>query len=192
MRICNWCVLFLALFGGMTVFADLEYRYAAQAQYTMTEYNRIFDRAAEDALNGGVLEEYADGSVRMDGEKVAERFAEQTAFVLDLTTEAERERLRQRMAFQCVVNEADGLSAEKSGEIQSELEEKLAAHTSLQGKKYLLLLASSDGEEWVQNLKNRAFYSFLELPDSCDYPWSALLGDGVRYAFSGAELVKRE
>ena len=36
-----------------------------EAQYTMEEYNRIFDRAAEDALTDQLQEEYWDGSLKI-------------------------------------------------------------------------------------------------------------------------------
>jgi len=50
MKISNWCILFSVLFCGMILYTDLRFRYTMEAQYTMEEYNRIFDRAAEDAL----------------------------------------------------------------------------------------------------------------------------------------------
>ena len=50
MKISNWCILFSVLFCGMILYTDLRFRYTMEAQYTMEEYNRIFDRAAYDAL----------------------------------------------------------------------------------------------------------------------------------------------
>ena len=91
MKISNWCILFSVLFCGMILYTDLRFRYTMEAQYTMEEYNRIFDRAAEDALTDQLQEEYWDGSLKIDEEKVQNRFFEQTAYVLDLTGETEKE-----------------------------------------------------------------------------------------------------
>ena len=85
MKISNWCILFSVLFCGMILYTDLRFRYTMEAQYTMEEYNRIFDRAADDALTDQLQEEYWDGSLKIDEEKVQNRFFEQTAYVLDLT-----------------------------------------------------------------------------------------------------------
>ena len=57
MKISNWCILFSVLFCGMILYTDLRFRYTMEAQYTMEEYNRIFDRAAEDALTDQLPEE---------------------------------------------------------------------------------------------------------------------------------------
>ena len=84
MKISNWCILFSVLFCGMILYTDLRFRYTMEAQYTMEEYNRIFDRAADDALTDQLQEEYWDGSLKIDEEKVQNRFFEQTAYVLDL------------------------------------------------------------------------------------------------------------
>ena len=93
MKISNWCILFSVLFCGMILYTDLRFRYTMEAQYTMEEYNRIFDRAADDALTDQLQEEYWDGSLKIDEEKVQNRFFEQTAYVLDLTGETEKENL---------------------------------------------------------------------------------------------------
>ena len=58
MKISNWCILFSVLFCGMILYTDLRFRYTMEAQYTMEEYNRIFDRAADDALTDQLQEEY--------------------------------------------------------------------------------------------------------------------------------------
>ncbi len=92
MKISNWCILFSILFCGMILHTDLRFRYTMEAQYTMEEYNRIFDRAADDALTDQLQEEYWDGSLKIDEEKVQNRFFEQTAYVLDLTGETEKYR----------------------------------------------------------------------------------------------------
>ena len=57
MKISNWCILFSVLFCGMILYTDLRFRYTMEAQYTMEEYNRIFDRAADDALTDQLQEE---------------------------------------------------------------------------------------------------------------------------------------
>ena len=105
MKISNWCILFSVLFCGMILYTDLRFRYTMEAQYTMEEYNRIFDRAAEDALTDQLQEEYWDGSLKIDEEKVQNRFFEQTAYVLDLTGETEKENLKELVLLRKLVNE---------------------------------------------------------------------------------------
>ena len=167
MKISNWCILFSVLFCGMILYTDLRFRYTMEAQYTMEEYNRIFDRAAEDALTDQLQEEYWDGSLKIDEEKVQNRFFEQTAYVLDLTGETEKENLKELVLLRKLVNEkGKSLSVEESRKIH---------------------------EEWAQNLKNHGFYTFLEMPDTERYPWTKMFDlDEIRYALSGAELVKKE
>ena len=70
MKISNCCILISVLFCGMILYTDLRCRYTMEAQYTMEEYNRIFDRAADDALTDQLQEEYWDGSLKIDEEKV--------------------------------------------------------------------------------------------------------------------------
>ena len=79
MKISNWCILFSVLFCGMILYTDLRFRYTMEAQYTMEEYNRIFDRAADDALTDQLQEEYWDGSLKIDEEKVQNRFFSNSA-----------------------------------------------------------------------------------------------------------------
>lgn len=58
---------------------------------------------------------------------------------------------------------------------------------------YLMLFPEAEHEEWAQNLKNHGFYIFLEMPDTERYPWTKMFDlDEIRYALSGAELVKKE
>lgn len=194
MKISNWCTLYIALFCSMILYTDLHYRYAKEAQYTMEEYNRIFDRAAEDALTDQLLEEYEDGSLKIDEEKVQNRFYEQTAFVLDLTGTTEKENLKELIRLRQLVNEkGKDLSVEESIRIQNLMETQLNGKSVLSDMSYLMLFPVADNEEWVQNLKNHAFYTFLELPDAKKYPWTKLFDtDEIRYAFSGAHLVKKE
>ena len=103
MKISNWCILFSVLFCGMILYTDLRFRYTMEAQYTMEEYNRIFDRAADDALTDQLQEEYWDGSLKIDEEKVQNRFFEQTAYVLDLTGETEKENLKELVLLRKLV-----------------------------------------------------------------------------------------
>ncbi len=105
MKISNWCILFSVLFCGMILYTDLRFRYTMEAQYTMEEYNRIFDRAADDALTDQPQEEYWDGDLKIDEEKVQNRFFEQTAYVLDLTGETEKENLKELVLLRKLVNE---------------------------------------------------------------------------------------
>ena len=166
MKISNWCILFSVLFCGMILYTDLRFRYTMEAQYTMEEYNRIFDRAAEDALTDQLQEEYWDGSLKIDEEKVQNRFFEQTAYVLDLTGETEKENLKENITNQ---------------------------RSRLTDMAYLMLFPEAEHEEWAQNLKNHGFYTFLEMPDTERYPWTKMFDlDEIRYALSGAELVKKE
>ena len=121
MKISNWCILFSVLFCGMILYTDLRFRYTMEAQYTMEEYNRIFDRAAEDALTDQLQEEYWDGSLKIDEEKVQNRFFEQTAYVLDLTGETEKENLKELVLLRKLVNEkGKSLSVEESRRIQTQ------------------------------------------------------------------------
>ena len=144
MKISNWCILFSVLFCGMILYTDLRFRYTMEAQYTMEEYNRIFDRAADDALTDQLQEEYWDGSLKIDEEKVQNRFFEQTAYVLDLTGETEKENLKELVLLRKLVNE--------------------------KGKSLS-----------------------VEEPDTERYPWTKMFDlDEIRYALSGAELVKKE
>ena len=55
--------------------------------------------AAEDALTDQLQEEYWDGSLKIDEEKVQNRFFEQTAYVLDLTGETEKGKLKGTCSF---------------------------------------------------------------------------------------------
>ena len=122
MKISNWCILFSVLFCGMILYTDLRFRYTMEAQYTMEEYNRIFDRAAEDALTDQLQEEYWDGSLKIDEEKVQNRFFEQTAYVLDLTGETEKENLKELVLVRKLVNEkGKSLSVEESRKIQTQM-----------------------------------------------------------------------
>lgn len=58
---------------------------------------------------------------------------------------------------------------------------------------YLMLFPEAEHEEWAQNLKNHGLYTFLEMPDTERYPWTKMFDlDEIRYALSGAELVKKE
>lgn len=193
MRISNWCILFLMLFVGMTLGVDLHYHYAREAQLTMESYNRILDRAAEDALRDQLLEEYVDGSLAIAEEKVQKRFLEQTAFVFDLTTEYERNRLEELLLMKKLVNEKGSLSGEQQNEIREGMEASILDQSALDYMTYALLLPVQDGAEWIQNLKNHGFYTFLELPDKRDYRWTNLFDtEKVRYALSGAQLKKKE
>ena len=141
MKISNWCILFSVLFCGMILYTDLRFRYTMEAQYTMEEYNRIFDRAAEDALTDQLQEEYWDGSLKIDEEM--ENITNQRSRLTDMA--------------------------------------------------YLMLFPEAEHEEWAQNLKNHGFYTFLEMPDTERYPWTKMFDlDEIRYALSGAELVKKE
>lgn len=41
--------------------------------------------------------------------------------------------------------------------------------------------------------ENHGFYTFWEMPDTERYPWTKMFDlDEIRYALSGAELVKKE
>ena len=193
MRISNWCILFLMLFVGMTLGVDLHYHYAREAQITMESYNRILDRAAEDALSDQLLEEYVDGSLAVAEEAVQKHFLEQTAFVFDLTTEYERERVEELVLLQELVNEREELSDAEKNRIRESMEQAIAERSALDYMTYALLLPVEDGAEWTQNLKNHGFYTFLELPDKRDYRWTNLFDmEKVRYALSGAQLKKKE
>lgn len=194
MKISNWCILFSVCFCGMILYTDLRYRYAMEAQYTMEEYNRIFDRAAEDALADQLEEEYEDGSLKIDEEIVQNRFFEQTSYVLDLTGTTEKENLKELILLRKLVNEKGShLSVEESRIIQTQMETAINENSKLGDMAYFLLFPEGEQEEWAQNLKNHGFYSFLELPDEERYPWTKMFDvDKIRYAFSGAELVKKE
>ncbi len=194
MKISNWCILFSVCFCGMILYTDLRYRYAIEAQYTMEEYNRIFDRAAEDALTDQLEEEYEDGSLKIDEEKVQNRFFEQTSYVLDLTGTTEKENLKELILLRKLVNEKGShLSVEESRIIQTQMETAVNENSKLGDMAYFLLFPAGEQEEWAQNLKNHGFYSFLELPDEERYSWTKMFDvDKIRYAFSGAELVKKE
>ena len=194
MRISNWCILFSVLFCSMILYTDLRFRYTMEAQYTMEEYNRIFDRAAEDALTDQLQEEYWDGSLKIDEEKVQNRFFEQTAYVLDLTGETEKENLKELVLLQKLVNEkGKSLSVEESRKIQMQMENITNQRSKLTDMAYLMLFPEAEHEEWAQNLKNHGFYTFLEMPDTERYPWTKMFDlDEIRYALSGAELVKKE
>jgi len=178
----------------MILYTDLRFRYTMEAQYTMEEYNRIFDRAAEDALTDQLQEEYWDGSLKIDEEKVQNRFFEQTAYVLDLTGETEKENLKELVLVRKLVNEkGKSLSVEESRKIQTQMENITNQRSKLTDMAYLMLFPEAEHEEWAQNLKNHGFYTFLEMPDTERYPWTKMFDlDEIRYALSGAELVKKE
>ena len=175
MKISNWCILFSVLFCSMILYTDLRFRYTMEAQYTMEEYNRIFDRAAEDALTDQLQEEYWDGSLKIDEEKVQNRFFEQTAYVLDLTGETEKENLKELVLLQKLVNEkGKSLSVEESRKIQMQMENITNQRSKLTDMAYLMLFPEAEHEEWAQNLKNHGFYTFLEMPDTERYPWTKM------------------
>lgn len=193
MKISDWCILFIPLFCGMILCGGFQSRYDRQAQGTMELYNRILDRAAEDALTDRLQEEYEDGSLKINEKKVQEHFLEQIAFVFDMTSETEKERLEELFLFRKLVNEKGELSREDSRKIQNCMEQAMREKTVLSYMSYYLLFPFAEGEEWAHNLKNHAFYSFMELPDKKNYPWTVLFDtERIRYAFSGAELVKKE
>ena len=171
MKISNWCILFSVLFCGMILYTDLRFRYTMEAQYTMEEYNRIFDRAAEDALTDQLQEEY-----------------------WDLTGETEKENLKELVLLRKLVNEkGKSLSVEESRKIQTQMENITNQRSKLTDMAYLMLFPEAEHEEWAQNLKNHGFYTFLEMPDTERYPWTKMFDlDEIRYALSGAELVKKE
>ena len=151
MKISNWCILFSVLFCGMILYTDLRFRYTMEAQYTMEEYNRIFDRAAEDALTDQLQEEYWDGSLKIDEEKVQNRFFEQTAYVLDLTGETEKENLKELVLLRKLVNEkGKSLSVEESRRIQTQMEDITNQRSKLTDMAYLMLFPEAEHEEWAQ------------------------------------------
>ena len=145
MKISNWCILFSVLFCGMILYTDLRFRYTMEAQYTMEEYNRIFDRAAEDALTDQLQEEYWDGSLKIDEEKVQNRFFEQTAYVLDLTGETEKENLKELVLLRKLVNEkGKSLSVEESRKIQMQMENITNQRSKLTDMAYLMLFQEAE------------------------------------------------
>ena len=139
-------------------------------------------------------EEYWDGSLKIDEEKVQNRFFEQTAYVLDLTGETEKENLKELVLLRKLVNEkGKSLSVEESRKIQMQMENITNQRSKLTDMAYLMLFPKAEHEEWAQNLKNHGFYTFLEMPDTERYPWTKMFDlDEIRYALSGAELVKKE
>ena len=122
------------------------------------------------------------------------RFFEQTAYVLDLTGETEKENLKELVLLRKLVNEkGKSLSVEESRRIQTQMEDITNQRSKLTDMAYLMLFPEAEHEEWAQNLKNHGFYTFLEMPDTERYPWTKMFDlDEIRYALSGAELVKKE
>ena len=192
MRISNWSILFIMLFLCMVLRTDLRYHYDREAQFTMELYNRIFDRAAEDALADQLREEYADGSLEIAEEKVHQHFVEQIAFMFDQTSQDQKEKLQEMVLLKELVNKGNGLIAEEQTIIRECMEKTIREKSAMAYMTYALLLPTEEGTEWTQNIKDHGFYSFLELPDQRNYRWTYLFDEEkMRYALSGAQMKKK-
>ena len=154
----------------------------------------IYDWNQREPLDYEIYRESPKFKLKIDEEKVQNRFFEQTAYVLDLTGETEKENLKELVLLRKLVNEkGKSLSVEESRKIQTQMENITNQRSKLTDMAYLMLFPEAEHEEWAQNLKNHGFYTFLEMPDTERYPWTKMFDlDEIRYALSGAELVKKE
>ena len=192
----------LHLHGGEVTYGNydefIRHSITKMSQYHFTsteEYRKRVIQLGEDPKRVFYLGALgAENCCKIDEEKVQNRFFEQTAYVLDLTGETEKENLKELVLLRKLVNEkGKSLSVEESRKIQTQMENITNQRSKLTDMAYLMLFPEAEHEEWAQNLKNHGFYTFLEMPDTERYPWTKMFDlDEIRYALSGAELVKKE
>lgn len=198
MKLSNWCILFAGLFLCMILGLDLKIRYQKEAQCRMEIYNRNLDRAAEDALWGAVVEEYEDGSVLLDAERVQKQFLKQLELDFECRLDREGETVESgekigTIKLARVINEKEPMSREETEAVIAAME---AAAGEGENVSYGIYMAGSAEEDWKQEFMNNSFYVFLEMEDGSNYPWlSGAFTEGngttARYVFGGGHVVKQ-
>lgn len=183
MRLSDWGILFGALFLCAAIPGELKQYYLQQAQFTTEEYNRAIDRAAWDCLMDTVEEEYADGSLRINGKMAEQHFYEQLYFVFDATSNREKQVLASGVRLFQVLNEKENLSMEETDKIREEMEQRVNENYERDAQLFSFYFPYIGAETWYQELKKQGVYVFYDVPEEAGMYYN-------RYLFSGSMIKK--
>lgn len=176
MKWTDLALVFCMIFLSFAVPSELSASTRREVLFTTEQYNRMLDRAVEDALTDAVLYEGESGA-RLDEQKVLQQYAEELAFLFAAKTGEDRSKIYGciraviltqgncftvyeplgdtfgQQPFLCVQS-FDGLSSDTVREV---------LESYLPGK---LSLAEIKNEEWYQNIMPLECYVVFENEDA--------------------------
>lgn len=191
MRLINLGILFMSLFFGAIIYPFLQELYDRTAFFSMEQYNKNMDRAAEDAFYKQILEEYSDGSISLEEEEIQIAFAEQLCRDFDISIELEGAEVEEILLLQELINRKEDLSIQEQIQVAGELEALAEELSTIEEFQYNILFPLEEEASWHRKVDNHSFYAFMELDDGANYGWPQLFSEmALRYEFSGAKLVK--